>query len=422
MHLAILTQYYRPEIGAPQARLSNLASHFVRRGHSVTVLTAMPNYPIGRVYDGYAGLFRREKLEGINIVRTYIYPTTRTDFVRRLTNYFSFVITSSLVGTILLKKIDYLLVESPPLFLGLTGILLSRLKGARLIFNVSDLWPESAVRLGMIHEKSWSYSCSAWLEKLCYRSAWLVTGQSKGILASISKRFPHCRTFHLSNGADISRYLPESLTASNDGEQKESFVLLYAGLHGLAQGLAQLLDAAEQLQDEKEFRFLLVGDGPEKKELFQRAQQRRIANVEFLDPIPAEEVPALLAAADVLLVPLGLDLPGAVPSKLYEAMASGRPVVLVASGEAAEIVREHQVGITIMPGELQSLVAALRRLKAEPALRKEFGANGRKAAILHYDRKKIADRFINHLEQNLRLRHSTDMPLSKFHLDQDTCN
>jgi len=422
MHLAILTQYYRPEIGAPQARLSNLASHFVRRGHSVTVLTAMPNYPIGKVYDGYAGLLRREKLEGIDIVRTFIYPTTKTDFVRRLTNYFSFVITSSLVGTILLKKVDFLLVESPPLFLGLTGILLSRLKGARLIFNVSDLWPESAVRLGMIEEKSWSYRCSAWLEKLCYRSAWLVTGQSKGILASISERFPHCRTFHLSNGADISRYLPETFMASNDGEQKESFVLLYAGLHGLAQGLAQLLDAAEQLQDQKEFRFLLVGDGPEKKELVQRAQQRRIANVEFLDPRPAEEVPALLAAADVLLVPLGLDLPGAVPSKLYEAMASGRPVVLVASGEAAEIVREHHAGITIMPGELKELVAALRRLKAEPALRKEFGNNGRKAATLHYDRKKIADRFINHLEQNSRLRHSTDMPVSTFHLDQDTLN
>jgi glycosyltransferase involved in cell wall biosynthesis len=192
--------------------------------------------------------------------------------------------------------------------------------------------------------------------------------------------------------------------SGENGGSRNGFVVLYAGLHGLAQGLGQILDAAESLRDEKGFRFLLVGDGPEKRLLMRRAEQQNIANVEFVNPVPADEIPALLTTADVLLVPLGFNLTGAVPSKLYEAMAIGRPLVLVANGEAADIVRQHKVGITVTPGDLNGLTDALRRLRAEPALRQQFGDNGRKVAVRHYDRKKIADEFINYLEQDLRLQ------------------
>src|SRR5262245_5670315 len=142
MHFTVLSQYYPPEVGAPQARLSELAAHFVRRGHSVTVLTAMPNYPIGRIQAGYGGMLLREQKEGIGVIRTFIFPTKETGFLYRLANYFSFVISSTIIGSLFLRRSDYLLVESPPLFLGLSGIWLSRIKRARMIFNVSDLWPE----------------------------------------------------------------------------------------------------------------------------------------------------------------------------------------------------------------------------------------------------------------------------------------
>ena len=145
--VAILTQYYPPEIGAAQVRLSALARGFVRRGHQVTVVTAMPNYPAGRLQPGYHGLWRREQQDGVSVIRSFVYPTQRTDFAHRLTNYFSFVFSSAVFGTFLLREADYLIVQSPPLFLGLTGIWLSRLKGTRMVFNVSDLWPESTVRL-----------------------------------------------------------------------------------------------------------------------------------------------------------------------------------------------------------------------------------------------------------------------------------
>lgn len=402
MHVAILTQYYPPEIGAPQARLSELAAHLIAAGHEVTVLTAMPNYPTGKIQAGYRGLLRRHEQDGARVIRTFIYPTQRADFVHRLLNYFSFVFSSALLGSFLLKRPDYLLVESPPLFLGLTGFWLSRLKRARLIFNVSDLWPESAVRLGVVRAGSLAYRLSAWLERFCYRRAWCVTGQSQSILADITRRFPDCQTFSLSNGVDTALFspahaseLPRQIMA--DGA---ACVAFYAGLHGLAQGLDQILQAAERLQDDAGLRFVLIGDGPEKQALQQQAQATGLDNILFYDPLPKWKIPPLVASADIVLVPLKLHLPGAVPSKLYEAMASARPVVLVADGEAAHIVRAHEAGFVVEPGDIAGIVSAIQTLRQQPALRQRLGANGRRAAETCFDRIEIATRFISFLEEH----------------------
>jgi colanic acid biosynthesis glycosyl transferase WcaI len=403
MRILILTQYYPPEIGAPQARLSDLAAHFVQRGHSVTVLTAMPNYPTGKIHYGYGGLVRRQQEDGVNIIRTFIYPTQSPKFVQRLTNYLSFVLSSAALGGFMVQQADFVVVESPPLFLGLSGLYLTRLKKARMIFNVSDLWPQGALELGAIRAGSFVHKAAEVLEALCYRHAWLVTGQSKGILESVAKRFPACPTFHLSNGVNIQRFDPqqpaEDFRYLLNGRGK--FVALYAGLHGIPQGLDQILDAAESLRDDAEIHFVLVGDGAQKKLLMEQATKRRLANVHFLDPRPAHEIPRLLAAADIALVSLKTYLQGAVPSKLYEAMASGRPVVLIAGGEAADIVRENLAGMVVAPGEIKSLAEAVRTLRHRPDLRRAFGENGRRAAQQYFDRAVIATRFIDHLEANL---------------------
>lgn len=407
MNLVILSQYYPPEVGAPQNRLSELARLMVEKGDSVTVLTAMPNYPTGKIYPGYGGLFRSERLNGVDIVRTFIYPTQKTDFLRRLTNYFSFVISSAVLGTFLLKRADVLLVESPPLFLGLSAVWLSFVKRARLIFNVSDLWPESAVQLGIVRRNSLLHTLSSWLESFCYRRAWLVTGQAKSIINDIRQRFPDCQTYHLSNGVDTNRFA----VAGNDRAHRDlnangDCVVMYAGLHGIAQGLGQVLMAAEDLSQDQRFRFVLIGDGPEKKMLMGQAAMRGLTNVEFQDPRRSEEIPALIAGCDIVLVPLTSYLLGAVPSKLYEAMASGRPIILVASGEASQIVNEHQAGITVEPGDIKGLVQALKTLLAQPQLRRTLGENGRRAARQHFDREVIVSRFREFLKQKL--------PVAKF--------
>ena len=402
MNLVILSQYYPPEVGAPQTRLSELARLMVLEGDSVTVLTAMPNYPTGRIYPGYGGLLKRESADGVNIVRTFIYPTQKTDFVRRLTNYFSFVITSAVLGTFLLKRADVLLVESPPLFLGLSAVWLSFVKRARLIFNVSDLWPESAVQLGILRRNSFFHTLSSWLESFCYRQAWLVTGQSKSIIRNIQERFPNCQTYHLSNGVDTSRF-PVTRNGWQSASPNGDCVVMYAGLHGLAQGLGQVLLAAEDLGEDSRFKFVLIGDGPEKNMLMEQATERSLSNVEFRDPRRAQEIPALIAGSDIVLVPLTSYLVGAVPSKLYEAMASGRPVILVASGEAAEIVNEHEAGITVQPGDIKGLVRALETLVGQPELRRKMGENGRRAAEQHFDREIIVKRFRSFLQQKLSM-------------------
>ena len=404
MHFAILTQYYPPETGAPQRRLSNLAGHFLASGHSVTVLTAMPNYPQGRIFPGYGGFYRRNQEDGVNLLRTFIYPTSRADIVSRLSNYFSFVLSSAVWGSFAPTKPDYLLVESPPLFLGMSGYWLSRLKSAKLIFNVSDLWPESAVRVGVISRSSIGFRIAEALERFCYERAWLVTGQSKSILRDITSRFPKVRSFHLSNGADTSQFQPDgnskagcSLWSRKEGE----VVAAYVGLHGLAQGLDQVLAAAER-PETTGIRFVFIGDGPLKRDLQAQAARREQKNVEFFDVQPAPTIPSLLADVDVLLVTLKGDIPGAVPSKLYEAMAMAKPVVLLARGEAAEIVRESEAGIVVEPGDIKGLAAALQLLRSHPDLRKRLGENGRRAVLGRYDRAQIARAFMEFLEDDLR--------------------
>ena len=397
MRIGILTQYYPPEMGAPQARLSELAARLAELGHETVVLTALPNYPQGRIYQGYRRLFVRERQGDVSVLRTPIWPTKSVSLIPRTASYVSFALSSLAIGALRLPRVDVLITESPPLPLGLTGFLLSRLKRARWVFNVSDLWPETAIALGSLGDGRLT-RLAYWLEAFCYRRASAVSCQSREIEQSINERFPQVRTISFVNGTDTDRFSParRSETFWRDLVGDGRSVAVYAGLHGACQGLDQLIDAAERLQDDR-LRLVFVGDGPEKEALIESSERRRLANVTFLEPQPKDAIPALLASADIALVPLRTRLKGAVPSKLYEAMASGLPVVLVAEGEPAEIVRATNAGITVAPGDIEGLAAALQRLAGSEGEREELGAAAREAAVEQFDRRPILDRFIDAL-------------------------
>lgn len=401
MRLIILTQYYPPEIGAPQRRLSDLAKRFIDRGHSVTVLTAMPNYPTGRILEGYGGLLRREAIDGVPVIRTFIYPTKSASFVRRMLNYLSFVFSSMLFGVFLLPKADYLLVESPPLFLGVSAYVLSRIKRTRLIFNVSDIWPSGLARLGLVSSKSIPYRLSAWLEAFCYRKSTLVTCQTRGIESEINERFPFVSTYYLTNGIALEDFdsskSPHEVIRSQLTEEDDEIVLLYAGLHGLAQSLDQILDAAALVQDQP-LRFVFMGDGPEKSMLKERAETLELRNVQFLDPQLPSDVPEYLASADVIVVSLKGTYKEAVPSKLFEAMACEKPVLLVASSEACQIVERYNAGVIAEPGNPADIAEKAQLLANDPHLRQQLGTNGRRAVEQFYSRDMIARDFESHLE------------------------
>jgi glycosyltransferase involved in cell wall biosynthesis len=388
------TQYYPPEIGAPQSRLHELAVRLVQYGFSVTVLTAMPNYPLGKIYAGYGGLFHEEKIDGVRVLRAAIYPSQKASFLPRLLSYFSFVFSSLFVGLLKVRSVDVVLTESPPLFLGISGYLLSRFKRARWIFNLSDLWPQSALELGIVSADSWGYRLSLFLEAFLYQKAWLVSAQSCESIQSVQARFPNIQTYHLPNGVDTTFFQP----AGKLGD--DFFRVVYAGLHGLAQGLGQVIQVAQKLSAEK-IEFVLIGDGPEKQDLINMARDLNLSNVHFLPPVPKEKVPEILHTADALLVPLKIQLTGAVPSKLYESMAIGKPVLLVAQGEAASIVLNANCGMVVAPGDIDALAQTILFLKANLERSAQMGKNGRQAAVQNHDRDVIAKCFADFLSQKI---------------------
>jgi glycosyltransferase involved in cell wall biosynthesis len=403
MRLAIHTQYYPPEMGAPQVRLSELAQRFVERGHEVFVLTGMPNYPAGKIHPGYGGLYRREEKPNYHIVRSYVHPNRSLHVKGRFVNYLSFALSSLVAGTLTLPELDFLFTENPPVSLGLPGFLLNHSKKARWIFNVADLWLEGAVRLGLLHEGRSVRALHAF-ESFFLRKAWLVTGQSVEILDSIKKSTPGIVTYHLSNGVNSVRFARGRRSYAMRGEIGNGFkcIAIYAGLHGIAQGLDQVVKAAAELRDLRDFCVVFVGDGPEKRLLIEKAHALNLENVRFLESYPNDIMPDVLGSADIALVPLKDSFRGAVPSKLYEAMGAGLPIVMAGGGEAADILGRAQAGIVVSPGNVAHLAHALRDLATDEGKRAELGANGRRAALYQFDRKVIADHFIDFLEKHLR--------------------
>ncbi len=326
MRLLILTQYYPPEIGAPQNRLHELALRLVAKGVHVEVLTAMPNYPKMEIQAGYEkGKIKEETIDGIPVHRAKIYVSTSKSLVKRLLNYFSFVWTSYWRGK-KLANFDYLMVESPPLFLGYSAMRLSKKLKAKMIFNVSDLWPESAEKLGLVTNKQ-MLGMAYRLEKKCYQRAHLITGQTMGIVDDISKRFPEKRVVWLPNGVDLSFYNPTEVNSigyrEKHGFSTDQMLYFYGGVVGYAQGLDVILHAAKQLESNPNIQFIIQGAGPEKDRLLELKKTLGINNVHFLPPVPKAKMPGVLKEINAAIIPLRkLDLfEGAIPSKIFETLA-----------------------------------------------------------------------------------------------------
>lgn len=403
MRLLILTQYYPPEIGAPQNRLHELAVRLATNGIEVEVLTAMPNYPTMRIFEDYKkGQIREEVIDGISVHRAKIFVSVSKGIVARLLNYFSFVWTSYWRGK-KLEKFDYLMVESPPLFLGYSAMALSRKLKAKLIFNVSDLWPESADKLGIVTNKTllkFAYR----LEAKCYRKAALITGQTNGIVADIQSRFPSKKVYWLPNGVDLSYYNPLTTSAGNFRSKhnfsSEDVLFFYGGILGHAQGLHVIIEAAHQLKNHSNIHFILQGAGPEKESLLELKTRLGIKNVHFFEPVSKVEMPEILKAVDVAIVPLRklVLFEGAIPSKVFEALAMEKPLLLGVLGEAKQhFIDNAQAGLAFEPENVDDLVKQALALGTDLALRQAMGRKGRIYVNEHFNRNKIATDFYQSL-------------------------
>lgn len=405
MRLLILTQYYPPETGAPQNRLHELALRLKAKGVEVEVLTAMPNYPKMQIFEAYAdGKTKKENIDGITVYRSGIFVKKSASLILRLLNYFSFVFTSFFAGWFRLPKYDYIMVESPPLFLGISARALCLLKGAKMIFNVSDLWPESAEKLGLVTNRFF-LGMATMLEEYLYASSTLITGQTQGIVADIKKRFPKKNVYWLPNGVDLSRYNPDAIQKGwrkKVGLADNDLVFLYAGIIGHAQGLEVILKAANSLKAYPRLKFVLLGDGPEKPMLLNMAKELALDNVLFLDPVTKNEMPEIIKDVDASVVPLK-KLPlfeGAIPSKIFELLAMKTPIILGVNGEAKKLfIEEGKAGLHFEPEDDTLLAQVIEEKIKKNTDFESLGNNGREYVAQKFNRDKIAESFYLELKK-----------------------
>ncbi|WP_142412973.1 glycosyltransferase family 4 protein [Hathewaya massiliensis] len=394
MKILFLTQYCPPEVGAPQNRIFEFAKQLKKFGHEITILTAMPNYPKGEIFEEYRGKkLVKEEIDGIKIVRTSIYATKEKSFTKRLKNYLSFTFSSVFTGLKHIEEQDVVITESPPLFLGWSGYVIAKRKKAKFVFNVSDLWPESAVKLGVLNNKL-LIKASTWLEEFSYRKAAAVTGQTKGIVDNIvSRGFDKNKVHLITNGVDTEFFKKENRDEKLREEWgiKDKFAVCYAGIHGLAQGLEVIIDAAELLKEEKDIQFVFIGDGPEKSKLMDMVKEKELNNVSFQPVQLKPNMPRIIASMDATVVPLKkLDLfKGALPSKMFEALSSELPIVLAVEGEAEKLINDARAGITVEPENAKEIADAVLKLHKNKDLKEELGQNGRKYVIENYSRESI---------------------------------
>lgn len=372
-------------------RISETAKILARRGYQVTVLTTFPNYPNGIVPAEYRGhTLLEEQSEGVRVVRVWSYIRPNKGFLLRILAQLSFGCLAPLLSRKTIERPDLMIVESPPLFDAIAGRILAWRYRCPFIFTVADLWPESAVQLGMLRNR-FLIRLAEWLEWSTYRKAGAVWAVTEGIHNTlIQKGLSPERVFLLTNGVDTTTFRPLSKAGARAKlGWDDRFTVLYAGTHGLAHGLTRVLDAAERLQDRADIRIVFAGDGATKNELIADAHQRNLTNVTFLDPLPHERMPLLLSAADACLVPLRR-LPlfeGALPSKMYEIMACARPMLLGADGEARRLV-EMEAGAAhyFEPENADALVAAILYLREHPDDVEELGRRGRAFVEARFDR------------------------------------
>ena len=393
LNILYLSQYFYPEVGATQNRAYDMAYFLARRGHRVTVLTEFPNHPSGVLPRRYKHRFwERQKLNGFRVIRTWVFATPRKTALRRLLFYFSFMKTAAWAGLLVPGRFDVVYATSPPLFVGAAGLFLSRVKNAPFVLEVRDLWPESAVELGELHNRRLIH-WARWLEELFYRKARKIVVVTKGILNQLLERGVSAQKLvFIPNGSNTEIYSNRGQAFKKELGLEDKFVVGYAGIFGLAQGMNFLCDIAESLKTNPDIHFLFVGEGPKKPDVLHWKEEKNLTNLTVLAEVPRQEIAQVISAFDVSLVPLKKNrlFEGALPSKMFDSMACERPILLSVAGEAAEVLRRSGGGMFVEPENLPQMKEAILRLKQNPELRIQMGKKGRRFVEENFSRENLA--------------------------------
>lgn len=405
MHILFLTDNFPPEVNAPASRTHEHAREWVKAGHRVTVITCAPNFPKGQVFEGYRNrLWQRENVDGIEVIRVWTYITANEGFLRRTLDYMSFMIAAILAAPFV-RDVDVIVGTSPQFFTACAAYAVSRYKRVPFVFELRDLWPESIRAVGAMQ----SPMLLRWLESLelfLYRHAALIVSVTHSFKRDLERRgISGDKIVVITNGVDLSHFAPRTKddALARDLGLNGKFVAGYLGTHGLAHGLRTILEAARQLKAQPEGAdvvFVLLGDGAEKKALKAEAERLGLDNVLFLDTVPKHQIPRYWSLLNVSIVHLRRAelFTSVIPSKLFECMSMGVPVLHGVTGESAEIVEREGVGRIFEPENAEQLAKTLLAMKGNRDLLESYRVRCLKAAP-RYDRAVLAMRMLAHIQQ-----------------------
>lgn len=403
MKILFLTDNFPPETNAPATRTFEHTRSWVAAGHHVTVLANVPNFPTGKVFPGYRNrLWQRETMDGIDVVRVWTYVTANEGILRRSLDYFSFAV-SGVIGGLFLARPDVVVATSPQIFTALAGCILAWIRRRPFVFELRDLWPDSIVAVGAMRDGPVLRMLRRLEYGLYRRAAKIVsvTHAFKRVLAG--NGIPQDRIAVIRNGVDLKAFVPgpKPVELARRLGLEGKFIAAYVGTIGMAHGLDTLLSAAERLRDRRALAIVVVGTGAERARLEEGAGRRGLDNVTFVGPVDKESVKQYWRLCDVALVLLrdvSLFL-HVIPSKMFEAMGTGRPIILGVRGESAELLEEAGAGIAVPPENAQALAEAIAELMDNPVHCRDLGAAGRAFVEKKFDRRRLALEMLRVLEE-----------------------
>ncbi len=405
MHILFLTDNFPPEVNAPASRTFEHCREWVKAGHQVTVITCAPNFPQGKVYTGYRNrLIQKESMEGIRVVRVWTYITANEGFIKRILDYMSFMVSAVAVSPVI-KNPDVVIGTSPQFFTACAAYLIGRLKRIPFVFELRDIWPESIKAVGAMHDSAVIRMLEK-IEMFLYGKAARiisVTESFKRIL--MARGIDEGKIAVVKNGVDTARfqYTPKDPELVARYGLQGKFVAGYVGTHGMAHNLETILSAAQKICGDVNgsgCHFVLLGNGARKQQLVGMANRMALKNVTFVDSVPKSEVAKYWSLLDVSIIHLRKTklFRNVIPSKLFECMGMGIPVLHGVAGESAEIVERERVGLIFEPENADELCEKLVRLKLDGELYAELRDNCLQAAG-KYDRSVMAGRMLEILKE-----------------------
>lgn len=408
MHILFLTDNFPPEVNAPASRTFEHAREWVKAGHRVTVITCAPNFPRGKVFDGYRNrLWQTESMDGIRVIRVWTYITANEGVRRRTLDYLSYMV-AAVVAAPFVRSVDVVVGTSPQFFTVCAAYVVSTYKRLPFVFELRDLWPESIRAVGAMRAR-WLLDMLERIELFLYRRAARVVSVTHAFKRNLVARgIDADKIAVVTNGVDIARFhaMPRDSELATRLGLDGRFVAGYVGTHGLAHGLDTLLEASGMLKqdpDGKDVIILMLGDGAEKRRLVERARFLGLDNVLFLDTVAKAEVAKYWSLLDVSIIHLRRNelFTTVVPSKLFECMGMGIPVLHGVAGESARIVEEEGIGVVFEPENAAQLAGELLRLKRDRGALAQYRARAL-AAAPRYDRAALAQAMLSVLLQAVR--------------------